>query len=67
MKGVKATVNLVLKTAHVGEFNFPSSMGYSLELKILMNTNTVGMKPQAISAEGDIVRFADGSSIKPIT
>ncbi len=37
---------------------------FGLELKRLLNAKTVEMKPRAISAEGDTVRFADGSSIQ---
>jgi putative flavoprotein involved in K+ transport len=37
---------------------------YGLELKSLLKSKTVKMKPRAISAEGDTIRFADGSSIQ---
>ncbi|WP_141336740.1 NAD(P)/FAD-dependent oxidoreductase [Paenibacillus sp. tmac-D7] len=37
---------------------------YGLELKNLLSAKTVAMKPRAVSAEGETIRFEDGSSIQ---
>lgn len=37
---------------------------YGLELKRLLKSKAVNMKPRAIRAEGDTIRFVDGSSIQ---
>lgn len=37
---------------------------YGLELKRLLASGTVNMKPRAVRAEGDAIHFADGSSVR---